>query len=148
MSDDTNGVTADGASLAEENNDRRYWRAAISHLSNPQKRDVAWKFYLRKMEGRKSSDTISGLVLVLEANSIFLEHLPERCQQQLIAPLNRQTEGLQRLFATREERERAALATRRRSRAVTSAPPTAPSLPRCAVEKLRRPRCKGRAKNP
>jgi hypothetical protein len=52
----------------------------------------------------------AAVVLVLEANSIFLEHLPERYQQQLIAPLNRQIEGLQRLFATREERERAALA--------------------------------------
>lgn len=110
MSDDANALTASGASAAEENDSRRYWRAAISHLSDLQKRDAAWEFYLRKMEGRKSSDTISGLVLVLEANSIFLEHLPERYQQQLIAPSNRQIEGLQRLFDTREERERAALA--------------------------------------
>jgi hypothetical protein len=55
-----------------ETDSRRYWRAAISHLSDPQKRDAAWEFYLRRLEARKSGDTLSALVLLLEANGAFL----------------------------------------------------------------------------
>ena len=78
-------VTVEAAG-AEESESRRYWRVAISHLTDLQKRDAAWEFYLRKLEGRKVGDTFSGLVLLLEANGVFLSSLPERIQRDLMDP--------------------------------------------------------------
>src|SRR5215217_5948887 len=85
--DRPNGEFSEDEAPQGESDSKRYWRAAISHLSDPQKRDAAWEFYLHKLEARKAGDTLSALVLLLEANGAFLEQLPERYHERLIAPL-------------------------------------------------------------
>ena len=90
----------------KEPDSRRYWRAAISHLIDPQKRDAAWEFYLRKLEGRKIGDTFSGLVLLLEANGVFLSSLPERIQLELMEPFAERFTAIKAHLAQQEERQR------------------------------------------
>jgi len=89
-----------------ETDSRRYWRAAISHLSDPQKRDAAWEFYLRRLEARKSGDTLSALVLLLEANGAFLASLPEKIQAELMNPLTDRLATMRSQFAELEEHQR------------------------------------------
>jgi hypothetical protein len=90
----------------KEPDSRRYWRAAISHLIDPQKRDAAWEFYLRKLEGRKIGDTFSGLVLLLEANGVFLSSLPERIQLELMEPFAERFATIKAHLAQQEARQR------------------------------------------
>ncbi|MEP6671599.1 MAG: hypothetical protein ABJF10_20720 [Chthoniobacter sp.] len=94
----------------EESDSRRYWRAAISHLSDPQKRDAAWEFYLRRLEARKSGDTLSALVLLLEANGAFLASLPEKIHAELMEPLTERLAAMRSHFAGQEEHQREMLA--------------------------------------
>ncbi|MEI9896742.1 MAG: hypothetical protein WDN28_23500 [Chthoniobacter sp.] len=94
----------------EDTDSRRYWRAAISHLSDPQKRDAAWDFYLRKLEARQSGDTLSGLVLLLEANGAFLASLPEKIQQELFDPLSERLTTLKDYLAAHQAHESEMLA--------------------------------------
>jgi hypothetical protein len=77
-SESTNVTLPSEVGVSPEPESRRYWRTAISHLSDPQKRDAAWEFYLRRLESRKSGDTLSALVLLMEANGAFLDPLTER----------------------------------------------------------------------
>ena len=94
------------AAHEKEPDSRRYWRAAISHLIDPQKRDAAWEFYLRKLEGRKIGDTFSGLVLLLEANGVFLSSLPERIQLELMEPFAERFATIKAHLAQQEARQR------------------------------------------
>jgi hypothetical protein len=57
-----------------------YWQAVIGALT-PEKRDAAWRFYAERELGRahEARDTLSGLVLLLEANGLFME----RCARML-----------------------------------------------------------------
>jgi hypothetical protein len=98
------------ACAPEESDSRRYWRAAISHLSDPQKRDAAWEFYLRRLEARKSGDTLSALVLLLEANGAFLASLPKKIHAELMEPLTESLTAMRTHFAGQEEHQREMLA--------------------------------------
>ncbi len=55
----------------EQDSSRRYWKAVISALTTAEKRDAAWEFYLYKFAGCNARDTLSGLILLLEADSIL-----------------------------------------------------------------------------
>lgn len=86
-----------------EDPSRRYWKAAISALS-PAKRDAAWEFYISHFADSETGDTLSGLLLLLEANSIYLEGLPERYHADLVFPLKARLESFQNGLVRNEER--------------------------------------------
>ncbi|QSR83847.1 hypothetical protein [Methylacidimicrobium sp. B4] len=68
---------------AEEPADpRRYWKAAIAHLP-PEKREAAWEWYQSRSEPAHSFDSLSGLLLLLEANAAYLERVPRAVQELL-----------------------------------------------------------------
>jgi hypothetical protein len=96
-------VSAD--SEAPDSPSLRYWKAAISALP-AEKRDAAWEFYLTHLAEGDTGNTLSALILLLEANSVYLERLPERYQEELIKPLSAQLIGLVQRLAEHEEHER------------------------------------------
>jgi hypothetical protein len=83
----------------------RYWKAAISSLT-PEKRDAAWEFYLRHLAAGNTGDTLSALVLLMEANGVFLERLPERYHEELILPLQARLVSLQERISLHEKHQR------------------------------------------
>jgi len=85
--------------MSEDDQDvsRRYWKAAISALPTAEKRDAAWEFYLDKLTGTNAGDTLSGLILLLEANGAFLLTLPAKFHEEMTLPI------IERLSAMREE---------------------------------------------
>jgi hypothetical protein len=66
----------------------RYWKAAISCLSTPEKREVAEEFLRNKLENGRGSDTLFALILLLEANGTFLLTLPERIHDEIAQPIS------------------------------------------------------------
>ena len=60
----------------------RYWKAAISHLA-PEKQAAAWSFYMERMDGATpgGSDTLAGVLLLMEAHLAFFEAVPKRLDQ-------------------------------------------------------------------
>jgi hypothetical protein len=105
-SESTNVTLPSEVGVSPEPESRRYWRTAISHLSDPQKRDAAWEFYLRRLESRKSGDTLSALVLLMEANGAFLVTLPEKIQAELMDPLTERLATMRSNLANQEENQR------------------------------------------
>ena len=65
-----------------ETNTPDYWQAVIAALP-PEKRDAAWRFYAERELGRahEARDTLSGLVLLLEANGLFMERCARTLQE-------------------------------------------------------------------
>jgi hypothetical protein len=76
-----------------------YWQAVIGALP-AEKRDAAWRFYAERELGRahEARDTLSGLVLLLEANGLFLERCA-RTLQQSAARASASPEALAESFA-------------------------------------------------
>ena len=93
----------------EQHSSRRYWKAAISSLATAEKRDAAWEFYLEKLAGDQAGDTLSGLILLLEANGAFLLTLPEKFHAELIRPVADQLRSLREELHVGAERQRASL---------------------------------------
>ena len=93
----------------EQHPSRRYWKAAISALPTAEKRDAAWEFYLEKLAGDQAGDTLSGLILLLEANGAFLLTLPEKFHAELIGPVADQLRALREELHEGAERQRASL---------------------------------------
>ena len=60
----------------------RYWKAAISHLA-PEKQAAAWSFYMERLDGAAAggSDTLVGVLLLMEAHLAFFEAIPQRLVQ-------------------------------------------------------------------
>ncbi len=57
-----------------------HWRAAISALP-PEKRDAAWNFFQeRGLHAAAARDTLSGLLLLMEANGLFMDACAKRVQ--------------------------------------------------------------------
>ena len=53
--------------------DWRYWKAAISCLPTQETRDAAWEFFVRHFsQNPKMADTLSGLILVMQANGLYM----------------------------------------------------------------------------
>jgi hypothetical protein len=79
----------------ETEDDWRYWKAAISCLPTPETRDAAWEFFIRHFsQNPKMADTLSGLILVLQANGLYILEAPKNVREQIADPLR---EALTRL---------------------------------------------------
>ncbi len=63
-----------------------YWQAAISALS-PEKQAAAWQFFQERELGlaKGATDTLSGLVLLLEANGLFMDACAKRLADTVTA---------------------------------------------------------------
>ena len=94
--------------MSEEDQDvsRRYWKAAISALPTAEKRDAAWEFYLDKFAGTNAGDTLSGLILLMEANGAFLLTLPEKFHRELAHPITEQLRAVRQELQTNVETQR------------------------------------------
>ena len=67
----------------------RYWKAAISCLPTQETRDAAWEFFFRHFsQNPKMADTLSGLILVMQANGLYMLDAPKIIHEQAIDPLN------------------------------------------------------------
>ena len=73
----------------EAEGDWRYWKAAISRLPTQEKRDAAWEYFVRHFsQNPKMADTLSGLILVMQANGLYMLDAPKIVHEQAIEPLN------------------------------------------------------------
>jgi hypothetical protein len=73
----------------EAEEDWRYWKVAISRLPAQEMRDAAWEFLLRHFsQNPKMADTLSGLILVMQANGLYMLDAPKIIHEQAIDPLN------------------------------------------------------------
>jgi hypothetical protein len=73
----------------EAEEDWRYWKAAISCLPTPETRDAAWEFFVRHFsQNPKMADTLSGLVLVMQANGLYMLEAPKMVREQVVDPLH------------------------------------------------------------
>jgi hypothetical protein len=64
-----------------------YWQAVIAALP-PEKRDAAWRFYAEHGldVAHEARDTLSGLLLLLEATGLFMERCARTLQESGAAP--------------------------------------------------------------
>lgn len=92
------------ADSRSDNPSLRYWKAALGSLP-PEKRDAAWEFYVNRLAEGRNGDTLGGLILLLEANAIFLERIPERYYEELIAPLQAQLGSLRQRLSEHEKHQ-------------------------------------------
>jgi hypothetical protein len=68
--------------------DWRYWKAAISCLPTPETLNAAWEFFVRHFsQNPKMADTLSGLILVMQANGLYMLEAPKMVQMQVVDPL-------------------------------------------------------------
>jgi hypothetical protein len=108
---------------AEAEKDLRYWKAAISCLPTPETRDAAWEFFVRHfVQNPKMADTLSGLILVLQANGLYMLEAPKTLREQVADPLH---EALTRFSAELNQaidrhQEIAIEATQSTERAITA----------------------------
>ena len=73
----------------EAEEDWRYWKAAISRLPTQEMRDAAWEFFVRHFsQNPRLADTLSGLILVMQANGLYMLDAPKIIHEQAIDPLN------------------------------------------------------------
>ena len=73
----------------EADEDWPYWKAAISCLPTPEARDAAWEFFVRHFsQNSKVADTLSGLILVMQANGLFMLEAPKTVREQVVDPLH------------------------------------------------------------
>jgi hypothetical protein len=72
----------------ETEDDWRYWKAAISCLPTQETRDAAWEFFVRHFsQNPKMADTLSGLILVMQANGLYMLEAPRMVQDHVVGPL-------------------------------------------------------------
>ena len=84
------------AAAANQQRSSAYWQAVISALS-PEKQAAAWQFFQERELGlaKGATDTLSGLVLLLEANGLFMEACAKRLADTAAtaAPQNERADG-------------------------------------------------------
>jgi len=90
----------------EDDASYRYWKAAISCLSTPAKREAAEEFLRTRLEGGRGTDTLFALILLLEANGAFLQSIPQRYDGELLQPLGDLLNNFRSEFQTQAERQR------------------------------------------
>ncbi len=77
-----------------------YWQAVISALS-PEKQAAAWRFFQERELGlaKGATDTLSGLVLLLEANGLFMDACAKRLADTVtvLAPRDEREAGAKML---------------------------------------------------
>lgn len=73
----------------EGEDDWRYWKAAISRLPTQETRNAAWEFFVRHFsQNPKMADTLSGLILIMQANGLYMLEAPRMVREQIVDPLN------------------------------------------------------------
>ncbi|WP_018290853.1 hypothetical protein [Verrucomicrobium sp. 3C] len=77
--------------VAEREDPHWYWKAAIAHLP-PEKQGAAWEWYRSRSEPAQAFDSLSGLLLLLEANAAYLERVP-RAVQELLENASKVSDG-------------------------------------------------------
>src|SRR6476619_3925359 len=86
-------------------------------------RDAAWEFFVRHFsQNPKMADTLSGLILVMQANGIYMLEAPRMVREQTVDPLH---EALTRLstelnLAMYRQEQMTTEATRSNERAVAA----------------------------
>ena len=80
-------ATLVSATAADEKRSSAYWQAVISALS-PEKQAAAWQFFQERELGlaKGATDTLSGLVLLLEANGLFMDACAKRLADTVAIP--------------------------------------------------------------
>ena len=68
-----------------------YWKAAISCLPTQEMRDAAWEFFVRHLaQNPKMADTFSGVILVMQANGLYMLKVPKLVHDEALVPLGRE----------------------------------------------------------
>jgi hypothetical protein len=93
----------------EADRTHRYWKAAISCLPTPEKREIAEEFLRTKLEGGGGADTLFALIILLEANGAFLLNLPEKIHGEIAQPMAEQVIAFRNELLTHFERQQNAL---------------------------------------
>jgi hypothetical protein len=86
----------------------RYWKAAIATLP-PAKRDAAWEFYATRLADGQAGDTLGALILLLEANGVFLLTLPDQFHEELFQPFRTDIAALRDELRSHIERQQKTL---------------------------------------
>ena len=72
-----------------------YWKAAISCLPSQEMRDAAWEFFVRHLaQNPKMADTFSGVILVMQANGLYMLKVPKLVHDEALVPLGREVSRL------------------------------------------------------
>ena len=72
-----------------------YWKAAISCLPTREMRDAAWEFFVRHLaQNPKMADTFSGVILVMQANGLYMLKVPKLVNDEALVPLGREVSRL------------------------------------------------------
>lgn len=72
-----------------------YWKAAISCLPTQEMRDAAWEFFVRHLaQNPKMADTFSGVILVMQANGLYMLKVPKLVHDEALVPLGREVSRL------------------------------------------------------
>jgi hypothetical protein len=75
----------------ETQEDWPYWKAAISCLPSQEMRDAAWEFFVRHLaQNPKMADTFSGVILVMQANGLYMLKVPKLIHDDALVPLGRE----------------------------------------------------------
>jgi hypothetical protein len=78
-----------------EEEDWPYWKAAISCLPSQEMRDAAWEFFVRHLaQNPKMADTFSGVILVMQANGLYMLKVPKLVHDEALVPLGREVSRL------------------------------------------------------
>ena len=100
----------------EEQSEWPYWKAAISCLPSQEMRDAAWEFFVRHLaQNPKMADTFSGVILVMQANGLYMLKVPKLVHDEALVPLGREVSRL------RDEMAGVGQSSRGRSRSDTFA---------------------------
>jgi hypothetical protein len=79
----------------ETQEDWPYWKAAISCLPSQEMRDAAWEFFVRHLaQNPKMADTFSGVILVMQANGLYMLKVPKLVHDEALVPLGREVSRL------------------------------------------------------
>ena len=58
-------------------------------MPTPETRDAAWEFFVRHFsQNPKMADTLSGLILVMQANGLYMLEAPKMVREQVVDPLH------------------------------------------------------------
>jgi hypothetical protein len=72
-----------------------YWKAAISCLPSQEMRDAAWEFFVRHLaQNPKMADSFSGVILVTQANGLYMLKVPKLVHDEALLPLGREVSRL------------------------------------------------------
>ena len=77
----------------EERPELAYWKIAIAKLPTDEMRDVAWEFLLRNFaENPRAADTFSAMIMIMQANALYMLSMPEAIYSKALVPLHAATD--------------------------------------------------------